>query len=107
MELAETSGFSFALEETAVPVSDAVQGACEMLGLDPLHVACEGRFIALVPEHYAVDALAILKEQAISADTCIIGRVLKDKTSQVIMKTLIGSERLLDRLPGEQLPRIC
>lgn len=107
VELAETSGHSYALEESAVPVSDAVQGACEMLGLDPLHVASEGRFIAFIPGAYADSALAVLKEHAISADACIIGRVSKEKNSQVCMKTLIGSERLLDRLPGEQLPRIC
>ena len=107
VELAESAGHSFALEETAIPVSDAVQGACEMLGLDPLHVASEGRFIVFVPESHADAALAVLSEHAISAGACNIGRVLEGKKSQVIMKTLIGSERPLDRLPGEQLPRIC
>ena len=107
VELAETTGYSLTLNEVAVPVSAAVQGACEMLGLDPLHVANEGRFIAFVPEAHAEDCLATLKEHVISAEACIIGRVLNENQSQVVMKTLVGSERLLDRLPGEQLPRIC
>ncbi|SIS68678.1 hydrogenase expression/formation protein HypE [Neptunomonas antarctica] len=107
VELAETAEKTFIVEETAIPVSEAVTGACEMLGLDPCYVANEGRFIAFIPAAQAETALTLLRDHSVSATSCIIGRVDEDNKSQVIYKTTTGSERLMQRLPGEQLPRIC
>lgn len=105
LELAETAGVSFGVNEAEIPVSEAVQGACELLGLDPLYVANEGRFVAFVPAADAPRALALL--QSFSADSRIIGQVDSAVSTQLVLRGRLGSERLLDRLPGEQLPRIC
>ncbi|SDK17967.1 hydrogenase expression/formation protein HypE [Microbulbifer yueqingensis] len=107
VELAESAGRELVVEEAAIPVSEPVQGACELLGLDPLYVANEGRFIAFVPADRAVEALAILQGTAVAADSRVIGSASTGHRPRVIMRNTIGSERLLDRLPGEQLPRIC
>ncbi len=107
VELAETAGLSLSVREEDIAVSGGVQGACELLGLDPLFVANEGRFIALVPGDHGQRALGILRQQPVSADSRIIGRVLEERKCRVIYTTRLGTERLLDRLAGEQLPRIC
>ena len=107
VELAETAESTFIVEETAIPVSEAVTGACEMLGLDPCYVANEGRFIAFIPAAQAEAALTVLRNHLVSATCRIIGQVIEGKKGQVIYKTTMGSERLMHRLPGEQLPRIC
>ncbi|WP_372737247.1 hydrogenase expression/formation protein HypE [Neptunomonas sp.] len=107
VELSESAAQTFLVEETAIPVSDTVTGACEMLGLDPCYVANEGRFIAFIPAAQAEAALTLLRNHSVSATSCIIGRVVEGNKSQVVYKTTMGSERLMQRLPGEQLPRIC
>ncbi len=107
VELAETTEQTFIVEEIAIPVNDAVTGACEMLGLDPCYVANEGRFIAFIPAAQAEAALTLLRNYPVSATSGIIGQVIDGKKGQVIYKTTMGSERLMHRLPGEQLPRIC
>ncbi|WP_444922126.1 hydrogenase expression/formation protein HypE [Microbulbifer sp. CnH-101-G] len=107
VELAETSERAFELDEEQIPVCESVQGACEMLGLDPLYVANEGRFVAVIPEEYADQAIAILGEDPVGASCAIIGQVSDNPSCQVILKNSLGCDRLLQRLPGEQLPRIC
>jgi hydrogenase expression/formation protein HypE len=106
-EIAVSSKVGIRLEEDGIPVRDEVRGACELLGFDPLYVACEGRFLAVVPGEEAEAALAAVRSQAGGEDARLIGRVVAEEPGRVILKTRIGSHRLLERLSGEQLPRIC
>ena len=96
-----------AIDAVKVPVSEIVQGACEILGLDPLYVANEGRFVCLLPEAQAGRALEILNRTAPGGAPVIIGVVKSGPAGQVTQRSVIGSERIIDRLSGEQLPRIC
>jgi hydrogenase expression/formation protein HypE len=107
VEIAATAGVRIHLEERAIPVRDAVRGACEILGFDPLYVANEGCFAVFLPEHDRDRALAILKKHACSAGAVCIGRVTEAGAGLVTMTTTIGSRRIVDMLSGEQLPRIC
>ncbi|HVU33501.1 MAG TPA: hydrogenase expression/formation protein HypE [Opitutaceae bacterium] len=107
IEVAETAGVAVALRENAVRVSEPVRGACELLGLDPLYVANEGRFIAFVPSAQADTALAVLAATAPGAPPALIGTVGRAPAGEVTLRSLIGVDRILDRLSGEQLPRIC
>lgn len=107
VELAETSGMGIQVEEDCIPVSEPVQGACELLGLDPMYVANEGRFILFVPAQQQQQALEILAAIPVSTGSCVIGRVRSLTSADVTLRNPIGCERLLYRLPGEQLPRIC
>ena len=107
IELAETRGLEIAVDEGAVPVGEEVRGACEILGLDPLYVANEGRFICFVPEAAARTALAVLSRTAPGGPPAIIGRVRASASGEVMLRRTVGAERILSRLSGEQLPRIC
>jgi hydrogenase expression/formation protein HypE len=112
IEIAETSGLNINIEENSIPILEEVSGACEILGLDPLYVANEGRFIAIVPPEAAEKTLALVQASFPEQQSRIIGEVLnevgRNKTSGLVaMKTKIGSKRLIDMLSGEQLPRIC
>jgi len=107
VDLADASGLQFYIDESLVPVRAEVQGACELLGFDPLDVANEGRFISFVPEAQAQQALALMKAHPQSANSCIIGTVRKEARSGVMLKNKIGIYRILDMLGGEQFPRIC
>ena len=107
VELATSSGRSIRLEERSIAVDPQVRAACELLGLDPLYVANEGRFIAIVPEPQADDAVRRLREHAVSHGAQRIGTVLDDARGLVTMTTEIGASRVIDLLSGEQLPRIC
>lgn len=107
VELAEASGLQLCIDELSVPVRADVQGACELLGFDPLYVANEGRFISFVPAAQAEHALALLRAYPCGADSCIIGSVMEERRGRVTLKTRIGIHRILDMLSGEQLPRIC
>jgi len=93
--------------ESAVPVREAVGTACELLGLDPLYVANEGKMIVVVPEGEAESALAALKAHALGAESAVIGRVMESARPRVTLRTALGTHRILDRQVGEQLPRIC
>lgn len=104
-EIARAAGVSISIDESAVPVREDVQGACEILGLDPFYVANEGRFIAFVAPKDAERALRILKD--FSQDAALIGRVLEQPAGIVTLRSRIGAQRILDMLSGEQLPRIC
>jgi hydrogenase expression/formation protein HypE len=106
-EIAEAAGITITMEESLIPVREDIQGACEILGLDPLYVANEGRFIAFVPEAERERALAILRSHPLGAEACIIGRVEAKQRSLVTMRNSIGTHRIIDMLSGEQLPRIC
>ncbi len=107
VEIAESSALAVALDETAIPVSDPVRGACEILGLEPVYVANEGRFICFLPAAQADAALAVLRPFAAGAPPALIGHVRPGPAGQVTLRSVIGAERILDRLSGEQLPRIC
>jgi hydrogenase expression/formation protein HypE len=107
-EIAASGGVKINLLETDIPVAEQVQGACAILGLDPLYVANEGRFIAFIPPQDAHKALKIL--QSVHSEASIIGEVVETTDSKiglVTMESSIGPKRILDLLSGEQLPRIC
>jgi len=105
IEIAEAAGLSVVLDEARITVSEPVRGACEILGLDPCYVANEGRFIAIVPEDFVVPALDLLRE--INPEAARIGVLAAAPAGQVTLRSVVGVERILDRLSGEQLPRIC
>jgi hydrogenase expression/formation protein HypE len=106
-EIASQSGSEIVVHESAVPVGEDVAGACEVLGLDPLYVACEGRFLAFVAPGHADAALALLGARADTARAARIGVVRAGNPGLVTLKTQAGGERVLDLLSGELLPRIC
>lgn len=109
IEIAQQARVDVAIDEGRVPVEPAVQGACELLGLDPLYVANEGRFIAFVPEADAERALEILRRHPVSAGARRIGRTGEGRAQggRVTLRGSLGAGRVLDMLSGEQLPRIC
>jgi hydrogenase expression/formation protein HypE len=106
-ELSEKSGLTISISESSISARDDVRGACEILGLDPMYVANEGRFIAFVPAGQAEAALELLRLEQVSESPVVIGKAVKGQTGLVTLKSLIGTERLIDMLSGEQLPRIC
>jgi hydrogenase expression/formation protein HypE len=106
-ELALSSKVGIRIEEAEIPVREEVRGACELLGFDPLYVACEGRFLAIVPDEHAAAALAAIRSQPGGEGARRIGTVLAEDPGRLVLRTTIGSHRLLERLSGEQLPRIC
>ena len=105
-ELASASGASLRVQERSIPVRPAVADACELLGLDPLYVACEGRFVAVVPGTQADRALATLRTRG-CPEAALIGAVQEPGRGRVVLASAVGGERVLDLLSGEQLPRIC
>jgi len=107
VEIARTAGLHIHIDERAIPIREDVRGACEILGFDPIYVANEGRFIAIVPATSADAALAILNASAVSADARTIGTVSEDPAGYVTQRSVIGATRVVDLLSGEQLPRIC
>lgn len=107
MELAEAAGVALAIDGARVPVPEQVRGACELLGLDPLYVANEGRFICVLPEAQAERAVEILRRTAPGGPAVVLGRVRAGPAGEVTQRSVIGAERFVDRLSGEQLPRIC
>lgn len=109
-EIAASAGVKIHLNENTIPLREDVQGACEILGFDPLYVANEGRFVAFIPQKHEEQALSIMSSY--NGDAVIIGRVTdrvdsNSKIGLVTMETAIGSSRIIDMLSGEQLPRIC
>ena len=106
-EIAEAANLALHVEEKLIPVREDVRAACEILGLDPLQVACEGRFAAFVPERDADRALELLRAHPSSVGACRIGKVSDQRTPKVLLKSAIGTQRILDMSTGEQLPRIC
>jgi hydrogenase expression/formation protein HypE len=106
-EIAGDAGVKITVEQKAIPVREDVHAACEMLGLDPLQVANEGRFIAFVAAQDAARALQIVRQHAVSSNASLIGRVIEKSAPLVTLKSSIGAGRILDMPSGEQLPRIC
>jgi hydrogenase expression/formation protein HypE len=109
-EIASSSAVSIVLQQEAIPVPDVVRGACSFLGMDPLQIACEGRFIAILPEKSSSDSaqiLSLLNDIPLGKGAAIIGRVIERHPFPVMIETLIGGTRLVDIPPGELLPRIC
>ena len=107
IEIARSAKLHFHIHEDALPVHDEVRGACELLGLDPLYVANEGRFVAFVPPQQAHEALAILQSHSRGHAARRIGEVKPGSPGLVTLTSSIGANRILDLLSGEQLPRIC
>jgi len=106
-ELAKQSKVSIRIEEEKMPVRQEVLAACEMLGFDPLYVANEGKLVAIVPAKDADKILKAMKENHYGAEAAIIGEVGAEHHSRVVMKTCMGSSRIIDMLVGDPLPRIC
>lgn len=112
VELAEQAGVDLRVSERAIPVRPAVADACELLGLDPLYVACEGRLVIVVPEAQAQPALAALRAAPGGAEACLIGEVShttegRSGRGRALLDSGVGGARVLDRLAGEPIPRIC
>jgi hydrogenase expression/formation protein HypE len=101
-ELATSAGVSIEIDELSIPVREDVSAACELLGFDPLYVACEGRFVSFIAKEDCKEALEILGTEA-----RVVGTVTTGSTPPVVMKSRIGSKRVVSLLSGEQLPRIC
>lgn len=106
-EIAGQSKAGIEIFESSIPVQDGVRGACEMLGLDPLYVANEGKLIAIVEESAAEAILARMKSNRNGKNAAIIGRIRSEHPGRVVVRTAFGSSRILDMLSGELLPRIC
>jgi hydrogenase expression/formation protein HypE len=106
-EIARQSGVGMRLEEPAIPVRAEVHAACELLGLDPLYVANEGKLVAICPEADAARLLAAMRAHPLGKDAAVIGTVVADDNGFVQMRTGFGGSRMVDWLAGEQLPRIC
>jgi hydrogenase expression/formation protein HypE len=107
VEIAEAAGARFEIDEAAIPVGEAVAGACELLGLDPLYVANEGRFVAFVPAVDADRALDVLRGHAVSREARTVGRVTGCGRGRVALRTALGALRVVDLPAGDLLPRIC
>jgi hydrogenase expression/formation protein HypE len=106
-ELAQACGLAVVLEEDRLPVRPAVSGACEMLGIDPLYVANEGKFLAVVDPAEAADALSALRSQPGGQDAAEIGHIAGEPAATVVVRTAFGGTRIVDMLVGDPLPRIC
>jgi hydrogenase expression/formation protein HypE len=106
-ELAAASRVGVTLSEEALPVRDEVRGACEMLGLDPLYVANEGKLIAVVPSEDAGRVLSAMRAHPLGKHAALIGEVVAEHPRMVTMKSIVGGERVVSMLSGDQLPRIC
>jgi hydrogenase expression/formation protein HypE len=105
--VAKASATSVVIDERAIPVRPEVRGACEILGIDPLYVACEGRMVAIVDGAAAEAALAALRNHPLGRDAAVIGTVRDDPPGLVLIKTQFGGTRIVDVLVGDPLPRIC
>jgi hydrogenase expression/formation protein HypE len=106
-EIAVASSAGIEIDEKRIPVRESVKGACEVLGLDPLYVANEGKLVAMVAPDAAEAILANMRAHPLGREARIIGRVLPEHPGMVVMKTSVGGTRIVDVLFGEQLPRIC
>jgi len=106
-EFARASGVGIHISERSLPIREPVRGACEILGLDPLYLANEGKLVAVVPGPEAERALTAMRSHPSGADAAIVGRVVCEPAGMVIMESVFGGERIVDMLVGDQLPRIC
>lgn len=106
-EWAHAANVGVKVDEAALPMREEVRGACEMLGLDPLYVANEGKFVAVVPPTEVEQLLQAVRMHPLGRDAAIIGEVVDDHADMVVLRSLVGGERVVTMLAGEQLPRIC
>jgi hydrogenase expression/formation protein HypE len=106
-EIAGQAKVGIRITEDSIPVSEEVRGACEILGLDPLYVANEGKLLAIVAKDRAEEALNCLRSHPLGKDAAVIGEVVADHPGQVVLRSRVGGLRVVDLLTGEQLPRIC
>jgi len=106
-ELAQQSGVGIQIREADLPIQPAVHAACELLGLDPLYVANEGKLVCIAPAESAETLLAFMRQHPLGHNAAIIGEVVEDDLGFVQMETQLGGQRVIDWLTGEQLPRIC
>jgi len=106
-EIAQSSQKGIQLYEEKIPITEEVKGACEILGLDPLYIANEGKVLIFVPESETEEVLNVMRNNPLGKDASVIGKVTISDPGLVVMKTLIGSSRIVDMISGEQLPRIC
>ncbi len=106
-ELAAASGVGVEMDESAIPIRPEVRGACEMLGLDPLYVANEGKMLAVVPPTDADRLLEVMRSHPLGRNAALLGEVTADHRGLVILRSLVGGSRVVTMLAGEQLPRIC
>jgi len=106
-EIARDANLGIFLDEKNIPIDAQVKGACEILGFDPLYVANEGVFLAIVDAKYADDVVSLLRATSESSNAAIIGHVVTEHPRQVVMRSGIGGKRIVNMLVGEQLPRIC
>jgi len=106
-ELAKGASVGVDLTESTIPMRPEVHAACEMLGLDPLYVANEGKLVAVVPPGEADRLLDVMRSHPLGQEAAIIGQVVADHSGMVVLRSLVGGERVVTMLAGEQLPRIC
>jgi hydrogenase expression/formation protein HypE len=106
-EFAQSAGVGIRLQESALPIQAEVAGLCELLGLDPLYLANEGKLVVVVPRSHADTVLAAMQAHPAGRESRIVGEAIETPPGMVLLKTPFGTERILSRLVGEQLPRIC
>jgi len=106
-EVAELTNAGYCIDQKNIPLDEQVEGACEMLGLDPLYVANEGLFVAIVANEIADDLITMLRKDDNGKNAAVIGEVVNENPGQLVMKSLAGGHRVVNYLTGEQLPRIC
>jgi hydrogenase expression/formation protein HypE len=106
-EISHSSGIGMVLDERSIPIRQEVRGVCEVLGLDPLYIANEGKLLVILPEREAKRVLEVMRNHPLGLEASMIGRCTGDHPGVVRMTTSIGSSRIVDVLTGEQLPRIC
>ena len=106
-EIAAQAAVGIRLNETSIPIHEEVRGACEILGLDPLYVANEGKCLVIVAREAGEAVLAALRRHPLGREAAIIGEVVADHPGRVVLRSRIGGQRIVDMLSGEQLPRIC
>ena len=106
-EIALSANVGVEIEETATPIREEVKGFCEILGLDPLYLANEGKIVCIVPQAEAQAALDALRGHSLGREAAAIGRISEQRPGRVVMQTTFGGKRIVDMLVGEQLPRIC
>jgi hydrogenase expression/formation protein HypE len=106
-ELAQMAGVGVLLDEDALPVQPQVLGACDMLGIDPIYVANEGKFVAVVPAQESEAAVAALRDHPLGRCATTVGHVVETPAGMVALRTAFGGSRIVDMLVGDPLPRIC
>lgn len=106
-EIAQFSNVGMVIQENLIPVHPEVKAVCELLGLDPLYVACEGRFITIASPDKENELIELMSRQVHGHGSCVIGQVVDEHLGRVVMRSRVGGKRIVDKLSGEQLPRIC